>query len=126
MMSDVRKKILVIEKTPGIYLLLKKKFGDSHHFDCEIDLTGEKCLKLDYQERPDVILIDLDMPKISGFGLLREIKWKKEIADIPIVVMSAYSQKEIVEETFNLGAKAYFFSKERTVEELLQMLTDYL
>jgi CheY-like chemotaxis protein len=67
--------------------------------------------------RPDLILTDMMMPDIDGVGLIKRLQETPAWADIPVVVISAYSEPEIQENAFEAGASG-FMSKPFSATEL--------
>ncbi len=57
--------------------------------------------------RPDLILLDLNMPRLDGHGVLREMKRVPDIADIPVIVFTTSTADRDVEETYRLGGQSY-------------------
>ena len=68
---------------------------------------GEKGLRLAKKELPDLILLDLLLPKKSGFDVLAELKQAPETANIPVVVLSNLGQKTDIDRCFELGVTDY-------------------
>lgn len=75
--------------------------------------------------KPDLILLDLLMPQISGFDILERLKAYPSTSQIPVVVVSAVNTKENIEICKDLGA-ADFFSKPIDIPTFLSKLKDYL
>jgi CheY-like chemotaxis protein len=74
-------------------------------------------------DRPDLILLDLNMPRLDGHGALREIKKVPEIADIPVIVLTTSTSEHDVEETYRLGAQSYI-EKPASFKELVARLRE--
>lgn len=68
-------------------------------------------------ERPDLILLDINMPQISGIDMLEYIRTKLKFSDLPIIMLSANFTDTQVDEAYELGADAYVF-KPVTLDEL--------
>jgi len=77
------------------------------------------------KSKPDLILLDLLMPQISGFDILERLKAYPSTSQIPVVVVSAVNTKENIELCKDLGA-ADFFSKPIDIPTFLSKLKDYL
>jgi CheY-like chemotaxis protein len=71
---------------------------------------------------PDVIFLDLNMPRLNGKQCLAELKKQANLRHIPVIIYSTSSEKRDIEETFELGA-AYFLTKPNKFDELCQALT---
>jgi CheY-like chemotaxis protein len=75
--------------------------------------------------RPALILVDMMMPGMSGAELIRRLRADTVNKDVPILVLSAYSDTALIEEAREAGADGYLI-KTIPIEELLQVIDDYL
>jgi two-component system alkaline phosphatase synthesis response regulator PhoP len=89
-------------------------------FDVRIAVDGEEALRLlSEAERPDLVLLDLIMPKVSGFEVLRRLKQDPATSGIPVLVLSNLGQKGDVEQATQAGAAAYLVKAKVTLRELV-------
>jgi twitching motility two-component system response regulator PilH len=79
---------------------------------------GEEALRLARAELPELILLDLIMPKIQGFEVLRTLKADPSTSGIPVIVMSNLSQDTDKQSTLNAGAIAYLVKANLSLTEL--------
>lgn len=89
-------------------------------------VDGEEALRLARAERPDLILLDLIMPKIQGFEVLRELKQDPATAPIPVVVLSNLGQERDMEQALKLGAHAYFVKAHLSLQALVERVQELL
>lgn len=68
---------------------------------------GKTGMEYVYKEKPDMILLDIMMPKLNGYNVIKEMKSKKATKNIPIVLLTNLSQKRHVEKGIALGATDY-------------------
>jgi DNA-binding response OmpR family regulator len=117
-----RKKILVCDDDPGILDMLEFILEETgHHIITEKDSLNVKAI-LD-REKPDLILLDLWMPVLSGDQVLKTIRANPLIAQLPVIVISASRDgKEIA---FEAGASD-FLAKPFDIDELLEKVRSYL
>ena len=87
---------------------------------------GEEGLRLALAERPDLILLDLLMPKKSGLEVLRALKADDSTRDIPVLVLSNSSRECDVMEIHNLDAVGYLVKSNLTLQELGDRVTKLL
>jgi CheY-like chemotaxis protein len=80
--------------------------------------SGEEALRLATQYEPDVILLDLMMPNMSGFAVLREIRSSEALKDIPVILQTAYTSADNVVTASRAGCD-YFLCKPLTKKRLL-------
>ena len=69
--------------------------------------TGVQALKMIVKDLPDLILLDLKLPEMDGFEVLKNIKANQETSKIPVIVLTNYSEKEHIDQCFTLGADDY-------------------
>lgn len=89
-------------------------------------LNGDDGLRLAKNENPDLILLDLILPKKDGFTVLKEIKGDPATASIPIIVLSNLGQDEDVERVLSLGATTYLVKTSYTLEEMAKKIQEVL
>ena len=97
--------LLIVDDQAGIRLLLKEVFY-KEGFDIKLAANGMEALQFVAEKIPDCILLDMRMPGLSGVEVLKRIK--KQSADVPVVMMTAYGEIELTEEAFQHGAERYF------------------
>lgn len=83
---------------------------------------GEEALQLIRAEQPDIIVLDLIMPKIQGFDVLQVLKQDSVTAAIPVIVLSSLSQEQDKQEALDLGAVAYFNKTTFSLGELVKQV----
>jgi len=113
------KTILFIEDESA----LQKTFGDilgKEGYDMISALDGEIGLKLARSKKPDLILLDLVLPKVHGFEVLKELKSDLGTKDIPIIVLTNLEAIEDVNKAIELGAKTYLVKTQYNLEEVVE------
>ena len=83
-------------------------------------LDGEIGLKLARSKKPDLILLDLVLPKVHGFEVLKELKSDLGTKDIPIIVLTNLEAIEDVNKAIELGAKTYLVKTQYNLEEVVE------
>jgi len=118
------KKILIADDEVHILNLIKLTLGEEYDFLEAFD--GEEVLEILKTETPDLILLDIMMPKLDGYTVCKKIKQNPKLKNIPIVLVSAKVGEQDILFGVDLGASAYItkpFNKtdfEDTVKNLLQ------
>ena len=115
------KKILFIEDETS----LQKAFGTilkDKGYEVVSAFDGETGLKLAKDERPDLILLDLILPKAHGFEVLKKLKEEKETQQIPVIVLTNLEEMENVGKALELGAIAYLLKAQYSLEEVLEKI----
>jgi two-component system alkaline phosphatase synthesis response regulator PhoP len=118
------KKILLIEDDPFIIDIYTTKLKEEG-FEVDVATNGEKALEK-IKEKPDLILLDIVLPGMDGWEILREIKKRKELKSIPVVVLSNLSQKSEVEKSVKLGATKYLIKANYTPSQVVEQIKECL
>ncbi|KKU82190.1 MAG: Response regulator receiver protein [Parcubacteria group bacterium GW2011_GWA1_47_8] len=87
---------------------------------------GEEAVMKIIAEKPDVILLDLMIPKKDGFGVLEDIKKKPELASIPVIILSNLGQKSDQDRTLALGANEYLVKVDYSIQDVIDKVKGYL
>lgn len=115
------KKILFIEDESA----LQKTFGDvlkKEGYEMGSALDGEIGLRLAKVQKPDLILLDLVLPKLHGFEVLKKLKEDSETKDIPVIVLTNLESIEEVEKALELGATTYLVKAQYSLEEVIEKI----
>jgi DNA-binding response OmpR family regulator len=113
------KKILFIEDESA----LQKTFRDvleKEGYEMISALDGESGLRLAKSEKPDLILLDLILPRKDGFEVLKELKEDEATKEIPVIVLTNLEDIQSVEKAIELGATTYLVKAQYTLEEVIQ------
>jgi DNA-binding response OmpR family regulator len=113
------KKILFIEDEAA----LQKTFRDileKEGYQMISALDGESGLRLAKSQKPDLILLDLILPRKDGFEVLKELKEDEATKGIPVIVLTNLEDIESVEKAIELGATTYLVKAQYTLEEVIQ------
>ena len=120
----MNKKILIVDDEQDIVETLKFVL-EAQGYECICAYDGEEGLNTAKEVMPDLIILDVMMPKINGFKISRLLKYDNKYKDIPILMVTARSQDEdklIGEET---GADEYV-TKPFEIDEILTKVEKYL
>ncbi|MBU1163963.1 response regulator [Patescibacteria group bacterium] len=124
-MPNVKKKILIVEDEAFLLDLYQAKLV-KEGFEVVTCINGEEGIACVIDHSPDLILLDILMPKVDGFGLLEEIKKLPGTKKIPVIIFSNLSQKEQIDKGLKLGAASYIVKTSVTPAQLAQKLKDFL
>ena len=111
-------KILLIEDDKFLRELIIKKLGNEG-FEVAEAADGEEGLTRLKEQKPDLVLLDLMLPGIDGFEVLRRAKGDNELSSIPIVILSNLGQQEDVQKGVELGAADYLIKAQFTPGEIV-------
>lgn len=97
-----------------------------HGFDVLTAQDGEEALRLARDEAPDLVLLDMIMPELQGFEVLRRLKQDPATRPIPVIVLSNLGQESDVKQALEAGAVAYLIKASLTLEELVKRVEEAL
>lgn len=118
----IKQDILVVDDTVNNLELLEIVLDDAG-YDVRTATSGEMALKSVASQKPDLILLDIMMPGIDGYETCRLIKEDNELAEIPIIFLSAKSEVEDKVKGFEVGAVDYLLKPFETIEVLARIKT---
>ncbi|MBR5063999.1 MAG: response regulator [Bacteroidales bacterium] len=116
--------VLAVDDIP-LNLVLVQKMLSRFNFQMRTAANGQQALDAVAQKKPDLILLDLMMPGIDGFEVIRQLRANPETAGIQIVILSALNSNEDVVKGFNVGAND-FIMKPIIMEKLLTCVVNQM
>lgn len=118
--------ILLVEDDSFLANIYKTKF-ELEGYQISVSNNGEDGLREAQKKSPDIILLDILMPKMDGFAVLEELKKSDKTKDIPVIMLTNLGQKEDVEKATELGAVDYLikahFKPSETLEKVKKALS---
>ena len=120
------KKILIVDDEPDAVGLLSIRLK-SNGYDVISALDGEACLKKAVEEKPDLIILDILMPKINGFEVCKRLKERDETKDIPVIMLTALAKEQDVSKGLEEGADCFItkpFNSADLLDEIKTALTE--
>ncbi|MDE2001163.1 MAG: response regulator [Patescibacteria group bacterium] len=118
----LRKKILLIEDEPYLARPLRLAFDRAKLASLDIAVDGIEGLKRAQEEKPDLIILDLILPKLSGFEVLRRLKENPETKDVPVVILSNLAREDEVRRGLAAGAQDYFVKTNFSMNTLMDRI----
>jgi len=97
-----------------------------HGFTVLTAVDGEEALRLTRAEIPDLVLLDLIMPKLQGFEVLRTLKQDRATSLIPVIVLSNLGQERDVQQAMEAGAIAYLIKASLSLQDLVKRVEEAL
>lgn len=114
------KKILLIEDEPDLVTVLQTRL-EANNYQVATALDGEEGLAKVEQEAPDLILLDIIMPKIDGLEVCQRIKSNQKTAHIPVIIITASGVKDVDKKSAEAGAQ-YLIRKPFDPTDLLKKI----
>lgn len=118
------KKVLIVEDN-DLNLKLFRDLLEANGYKTVETKEGINALDLTRREKPDLILMDIQLPEISGLDVTKKIKSDKEVCDIPIVAVTAFAMKDDEEKILRAGCEAYI-SKPISIAHFLETVKKFL
>ncbi|MFH1402360.1 MAG: response regulator [Patescibacteria group bacterium] len=125
MKDKTKKRILIIEDERMISRALEDtlKFEGFEIISAE---NGSDGLKLALAERPDLIVLDIVLPKMNGMDMLKRLKENEDCKDIPVLILSNLSGKEKIIEAFKKGVDEYMVKSDYQIQDVVDKIRELL
>jgi len=118
-------KILIIEDESALQKTLGDFLGEKG-YEITSALDGELGLALAKEKNPDLILLDLILPKINGFDVLKQLKEDEKTKSIPVIVLTNLEEMSDIDKVIGLGATTYLVKTEYKLEDVLSKIKQTL
>ncbi len=123
MSDDVQ--VLFIEDDPTVAQMYKLKL-ELDGYTVKMAKDGEEGLQLATELKPDIIFLDIRLPKMDGFAVLEGLRGDEGTKQIPVVILSNYGERELVERGLKLGALEYLIKSQTTPANLSRGVEGWL
>jgi DNA-binding response OmpR family regulator len=123
-MAD-QKKILIIEDDEFLRSLAAKRL-EKESYNVVTAVDGDSGIKLASEEAPDIILLDLLLPGLSGYEVLEKLRATDGTKTTPVIVFSNLGQKEDVEKAKKLGANDFLIKANFSLDDVVAKIQEYL
>ncbi len=123
--SGLTKRILLVEDDDalaGVYLVRLQAEG----FDVKRVANGEDALAAAISYKPDLVLLDVMMPKVSGFDVLDILRNTPEVGNVKIIMLTALSQESDKDRATKLGADDYLVKSQVVIADVVERIRHHL
>ena len=124
-LKDMQPKILIVEDDRFLSSIVRSRL-ERDGFAVEQAFDGEEGLVKIQSVHPDIVILDLIMPKVSGFEFLEKISGDPNLNKIPILVASNLGQDSDIEKAKSLGAADYYVKVRTSIDDLEKMIKDHI
>lgn len=118
-------KLLLVEDDVTLIRMYSKKFT-SDGFDVSVAYDGEEGFDKATTEDPDLIILDIMLPKMDGITLFKKLRSKPETFKTPVLLLTNFNKEETVFECFKLGAVDYLIKSDVTPQEVVKKVENLL
>jgi DNA-binding response OmpR family regulator len=118
-------KILIIEDEEALLKVLQEKFINAD-FDVVVAKDGEEGVAVANKEKPDLVLLDLVLPKRDGFEVLEDLKSSDDLKNTPVIVLSNLGEDENLKKALKMGAEDYLVKTQHPINEVIERVKNRL
>jgi len=122
---DEEVRVLFIEDDPAVAEMYKLKL-ELDGYTVTVAKDGEEGLELANQAPPDIIFLDTRLPKMDGFAVLERLRSAERTREIPVIILSNYGERELVDRGLKLGALEYLIKSQTTPANLSRGVEGWL
>ncbi len=116
--------VLIIEDEDFLIQALKDNLT-AEGYMIDVAKSGDEALEKIGKKKPNLVLLDILMPKKDGFFVLEEIKKNPEWKLIPVIVLSNLGEDKTIKQALQMGASDYFVKSQHPIEEIIEKVKDY-
>jgi len=120
-MNNLNPKIMVVDDDQRLVNLYEATLK-SQGYRVTTAINGEQALDRTLKEKPDLILLDIMMPKLHGLNVLDILKATPEVADTKVIILTALSDENMKSKALELGANDYVLKSETNMGDLLNRI----
>ncbi|MDD5738511.1 MAG: response regulator [Candidatus Pacebacteria bacterium] len=117
--------ILIIEDEDFLIRALKDNLLAEGCF-VDVAKNGEEAIERMKGKEPDLILLDILMPKSDGFHVLKEIKSHTKWKSVPVIILSNLGEEMVIKQALRAGANDYFIKSQHPIHEVIKKVKEYL
>ncbi|MBI2013357.1 MAG: response regulator [Candidatus Colwellbacteria bacterium] len=118
-------KIFIVEDEAALADALDDKFKHEG-YQTKVVYEGGSAFKAAKEFKPDIVLLDLLLPKKGGYEVLKEIKDDEELKSVPVIILSNLDTDEDIKKSMALGAADYFVKSNHPLKEVIEKVKTQL
>lgn len=117
--------VVIVEDEEILAKVLKEKL-EKEKFNVSLAGDGDAAISLVNKVNPDIVILDLILPKKDGFEVLKELKSNARLKQIPVVVLSNLGQDQEIKRALSLGAADYLVKTQHPIKEVMEKVKEQL
>ena len=118
-------RVLFIEDDPAVAEMYRTKL-ELDGYAVQIASDGEAALRLASDDPPDIVFLDIGLPKVDGLTVLARLRGNDRTRSVPVVILSNYSEAELVERGLRLGALEHLVKSQTTPAQVAGNVPNWL
>jgi DNA-binding response OmpR family regulator len=118
-------RVLFVEDDPTVAQMYRLKL-ELDGYQVIMAKDGEEGLRMANEIKPDIIFLDIRLPKVDGFAVLEGLRSQEDTRHVPVVILSNYGEQELVERGLKLGALEYLIKSQTTPANLSRGVEGWL
>ena len=118
-------KLLLIEDDVTLVKMYERKFI-SDGYEVVVAYDGQEGLEKATKEKPDLVLLDIMLPKLDGLALFKKMRSLPETFNTPVILLTNFGQEDAVFECFKLGAVDYLVKADVTPQQVVAKVENFL
>ncbi len=122
---DDEVKVLFIEDDPAVAEMYRLKL-ELDGYTVTVAKDGEEGLRVANDVPPDIIFLDTRLPKMDGFAVLEKLRSAERTREVPVIILSNYGERELVDRGLKLGALEYLIKSQTTPANLSRGVEGWL
>ena len=119
-------KILIVEDEEALGMTLKEELADNGFVTELVPEGGQAVFDAVGRFHPNLILLDVMLPKMNGLEILKHLKSDAEMSRIPVIMLTSMEQDETIKEASSLGAADYFVKSRHPLKEVIEKVKLYI
>ena len=118
-------RVLFVEDDPEVAQMYRLKL-ELDGYAVEVAIDGLQAVQMATGNPPDIIFLDIRLPKLDGLAVLEALRADERTKQVPVVILSNYSERELVERGLRLGALEYLIKSQTTPAKLATGVESWL
>lgn len=118
-------KILMVEDDVSLAEMYQKKFTNDG-YEVVLAYDGQEGLKKSAEVKPDLVLLDIMLPKLDGLALFKKMRGNPATFNTPVILLTNFGQEDLVFECFKLGAVDYLVKSDVTPQQVVKKVEGFL
>ena len=122
---EEKRKVLVAEDDESLGKVLQEKL-EAANLNVVVVKNGKECISYIKESKPDILVLDILMPVMTGVETLKEIKGTEELKDLPVIVLTNFTDVNKISEVLELGVTDYYVKSDNPIDRVIEKIHEKL